>query len=101
MAWRGKTVVIHDRFFPSSKKCSKCHVIKETLSLSDRVFHCECGLRINRDLNASRNLNPVPGVPREYTPVEMTALRKQAGLAFLTSITELGKQHRPILGRFD
>ena len=45
-----------DRFFPSSKLCSNCGQIKKNLKLSDRVYHCDCGLHIDRDLNASINL---------------------------------------------
>lgn len=49
--------VIHvDRFFPSSKMCSKCGNIKSNLKLSDRVYKCQCGLNIDRDLNASINI---------------------------------------------
>ena len=54
---RNCTVVIANRFFPSSKTCSHCRKIKENLTLADRVFNCECGLSINRDLNAALNLN--------------------------------------------
>lgn len=54
---RGIELVIADRFFPSSKKCSKCGSIKKDLRLRDRVYRCsECGLEIDRDLNAARNL---------------------------------------------
>lgn len=45
-----------DRFYPSSKTCSRCGSIKKDLKLSDRIYKCECGLEINRDLNASINL---------------------------------------------
>ena len=45
-----------DRLFPSSKLCSNCGQIKKDLKLSDRVYHCDCGLHIDRDLNASINL---------------------------------------------
>ena len=92
MSWKGGKVLVHDRFFPSSKKCSQCHAIKKELSLSDRIFECECGLILSRDVNASINLCPVPRVTREFTPVEMTALWKQAGLVFVTSINETGNQ---------
>ena len=45
------------RWFPSSKKCSCCGHIKKNLKLSDRSYVCEnCGLEIDRDLNASVNL---------------------------------------------
>lgn len=55
-AWRGGTVVVADRFFPSSKTCSACGVVRDTLRLSERVFNCECGFSLDRDLNAARNL---------------------------------------------
>lgn len=45
-----------DQWFPSSKTCSKCGTIKKDLKLSDRVFKCECGFKMNRDLNAAKNL---------------------------------------------
>ena len=44
------------RFYPSSKTCSKCGSIKKDLNLSDRIFKCECGHTMDRDLNASINL---------------------------------------------
>ena len=45
-----------DRYYPSSKKCSKCGEIKKDLKLSDRIYKCKCGLKIDRDKNASINL---------------------------------------------
>lgn len=58
--WYGKELVVIDRFFPSSKTCSKCGWKKEDLTLSDRVFKCEnCGIEINRDLNAAINIQRV------------------------------------------
>ena len=47
---------IADRFYPSSKTCSSCGEIKKDLKLKDRVYKCNCGLTIDRDLNASMNL---------------------------------------------
>ena len=47
---------IVDRFYPSSKTCSQCGKIKKDLKLSDRIYKCDCGLTIDRDLNASINL---------------------------------------------
>jgi putative transposase len=50
-------ILVADRFYPSSKVCSQCGVVKDSLSLSERVFHCpECGLTIDRDVNAAKNL---------------------------------------------
>ena len=45
-----------DRFFPSSKTCSKCGHVKKDLKLSDRTYKCSCGLILDRDKNASINL---------------------------------------------
>ena len=55
--WNGFDIIVADRFFPSSKKCSSCGVIKEDLSLSERTYDCpSCNLNIDRDLNAAINL---------------------------------------------
>ncbi len=56
--WYGSKLFIIDRFFPSSKTCSCCGNIKEKLKLSQRTYECEnCGLSIDRDLNAAININ--------------------------------------------
>ena len=47
---------IVDRFYPSSKTCSNCGKVKKDLKLSDRIYKCDCGFTIDRDLNASINL---------------------------------------------
>ncbi|WP_341479920.1 transposase, partial [Clostridium perfringens] len=44
---------IVDRFYPSSKTCSQCGKVKKDLKLSDRIYKCDCGFTIDRDLNAS------------------------------------------------
>ena len=55
--WYGVNVETVDRFFPSSKTCSVCGFVKDSLSLSERTFICDaCGIEIDRDLNAARNL---------------------------------------------
>jgi putative transposase len=55
--WRGSRLVVADRWFPSSKTCLECGVVKAKLPLHIRAFHCEsCGARMDRDLNAARNL---------------------------------------------
>lgn len=56
-AFRGVTITIADRFFPSSKTCSGCGCVKQDLTLADRIFQCnDCGFEIDRDLNAAINL---------------------------------------------
>jgi len=47
-----------DKWYPSSKTCSVCGHVKTKLSLSERIFECECcGAEIDRDKNASINLS--------------------------------------------
>ena len=53
--WYGKTVVKISRWFPSTKTCSSCGNIR-IMKLSQRVYECECGLIIDRDLNAAINI---------------------------------------------
>ena len=56
--FKGIELIIADRYYPSSKKCSNCGNIKKDLKLSDRIYKCDkCGLDIDRDFNASLNLS--------------------------------------------
>ena len=55
--WYGKTLIRIDRFFPSSKRCSGCGHIVETLPLSIREWVCpECSVAHDRDENAAKNI---------------------------------------------
>ena len=56
--WYGSQVQIIDRFFASSQTCSACGARAKTkLGLRVRVFECAaCGARIDRDVNAARNI---------------------------------------------
>ena len=77
--WYGSILVIANQFFPSSKLCSSCGVIKATLPLGVRQFDCDaCGVSLDRDKNAAINLwayglnklgiVPLPVDRREVTP---------------------------------
>ena len=56
-AWTGVRVLVAPRFFASSKRCSVCHHHKDTLYLSETIYVCQaCGMVMDRDLNAARNL---------------------------------------------
>jgi len=76
--WYGCEVQIADRYYPSSKRCSRCGRVKPDLALSERMYRCiYCGLELDRDWNAALNLeqwlypgSELPRVPREVTPVE-------------------------------
>ena len=56
LAEHGGELVKVDRWFPSSKRCSCCGKIKETLSLSERTYTCSCGNVMDRDVNAAVNI---------------------------------------------
>jgi putative transposase len=55
-AWRGGTLAVADRWYPSSKLCSACGAIRGDLTLADRAFTCGCGHSVDRDTNAAVNL---------------------------------------------
>jgi putative transposase len=79
-SWYGSTLLLAPRFYPSSRICSGCGAVRAKLRLSERVYSCKrCGFRIDRDLNASRNLARLPELSpqvlrRLETPVERAAL---------------------------
>ena len=56
-AWFGAELVVADRWFPSTKTCSRCRKVSQEVRLTERVFRCHrCGLVIDRDRNAATNL---------------------------------------------
>jgi transposase len=87
-AWQEETLLTASRWFPSTKRCSRCGNVKEEMDLAERIYMCEnpaCGLVIDRDMNAALNLAALasstrqPGPYREFlgkgeTPVERGAL---------------------------
>ncbi len=78
--WYGSKLVLAPRFFPSSKRCSRCGHIKNKLSLFTREFQCEsCGLEINRDLNAAKNLVAAGWVETENACLEVGGYRPLEG----------------------
>lgn len=84
--WYGSTLTIVDRFYPSSKTCSACGNIKQSLKLSDRTYECGvCGFAIDRDLNAAINLKnksvsyteSACGAPKQLTSSEANSAVNQ------------------------
>ena len=60
----GAVLCVVDRWFPSSKTCSNCGVVKAKLSLSERTFNCDaCGLSMDRDVNAAINIKVAGSAP--------------------------------------
>jgi putative transposase len=75
-AWYGRQIFKVNRFYPSSKTCSKCGYINKDLKLSDREWICpDCNTIHDRDINASINLF-LEGLKQigkglaEFTPAE-------------------------------
>src|SRR3954468_8426679 len=53
----GRTLIVINRWYPSSKTCSACGHLLAELSLSTRHWTCpSCGSRHDRDLNAAKNI---------------------------------------------
>ncbi len=53
----GSTIKVVSRWYPSSKTCSACGWVDQEQTLSDRTFVClDCGLVLDRDMNAAQNL---------------------------------------------
>lgn len=65
----GCNLIVIPKFYPSSKSCSSCGSINNDLKLTDREYICpNCGLTLDRDLNASLNILKVGLVPSPITP---------------------------------
>jgi len=56
LARQGKGLIKVDKWFPSSKRCSVCGAVKRELSLSERIYICDCGNALDRDVNAAINI---------------------------------------------
>lgn len=52
----GKRLVCIDRWYPSSKTCSRCGRVKKELGLGERIYRCACGNQMDRDENAAINI---------------------------------------------
>jgi putative transposase len=55
--WAGRTLIVIDRWFPSSKRCSSCGYTLDELNLATRQWMCpQCGTHHDRDKNAAVNI---------------------------------------------
>jgi putative transposase len=54
--WYGRELVVVDRWFPSSKRCSACGAIQQSMPLTVREWVCACGATHDRDINAAKNI---------------------------------------------
>lgn len=91
----GTEIVVADRWFPSSKRCNRCGNVKESLTLSERIYECSvCGLVEDRDRNASLNLEAYPwltgNAPKGKTPRDDRASTRRAKVRRASAVAELG-----------
>ena len=84
----GTRLHVIDRWYPSSKICSKCGRMKAKLSLAERVYRCDgCGLVMDRDLNAAVNINVAGSAPETVNAHRGTVRRGgQPGRATQVSV---------------
>ncbi|MER5451398.1 RNA-guided endonuclease TnpB family protein [Streptomyces sp. NPDC002764] len=54
--WYGRAVIAIDRWLPSSKLCSACGTLQDTMPLNVRTWTCDCGTTHDRDVNAAKNI---------------------------------------------
>ncbi|MEU9186067.1 RNA-guided endonuclease TnpB family protein [Streptomyces sp. NPDC048484] len=86
-AWYGREVIAVDRWFPSSKLCSRCGTVREKMPLNVRTWTCDnCGTAHDRDVNAAQNLKAAglavtacgAGVrPQRSTPGGQSAVKQE------------------------
>lgn len=93
----GCELIVADRWFASSKTCHRCRVVKTEMPLSDRVFRCDaCGLVMDRDDNASMNLETYPrptgNAPKGETPTDTSTSTRSAFRRRASAVVEVGTQ---------
>lgn len=54
--WHGRTLVVVDRWFPSTRMCSACGALADRMPLHVRTWTCRCGQWHDRDVNAARTM---------------------------------------------
>ena len=81
--WYGRTLVKIDQWFPSTKMCSECHHVCESMPLSIRTWKCEgCGVLHDRDINAAVNIKRAAGLVDLFKNARGEGTAAQMHLAF-------------------
>lgn len=72
----GSRLSVINRWFPSSKTCSVCGSIQESMPLNIREWRCaSCGTQHNRDINAAQNIKRMGVIQLQEAPVEKVVKR--------------------------
>ena len=93
----GAALHVVDRWYPSSKTCSKCGAVKAKLSLAERIYRCDgCGLVMDRDLNAAVNILVAGSAPETINAHRGTGRRNDlSGRATLDPVKCEPSKRRP------
>ncbi len=88
----GVTLTVIDRYAPTSKTCSTCGTVKPKLSLTERTYRCEtCGLIIDRDVNAAKNIRDL-GISEAAAPTVSQEPPLGAGATTKAAVTPVTGQ---------
>ena len=81
LSYKAQQHIKADRFYPSTKMCSRCGHVRDSITLDERIYVCpQCGLSIDRDLNAAINLMNYAGRVTPGEPVDSaTSCGAEAG----------------------
>ena len=77
IAYKAQHHIMVDRFYPSTKTCSCCGHVRDNITLDERTYVCpNCGLTIDRDMNAALNLMTYAGRVTPGEPVDSLDIRR-------------------------
>ncbi len=94
--WYGSQLLEAERFYPSSKTCSRCGAVKEELPLWERTFRCNaCGLVLDRDENAARTLAALAAAVAGSGPETENARGRDVRPAARRAVPEEAGSRRP------
>ncbi|MBF1159527.1 MAG: IS200/IS605 family element transposase accessory protein TnpB [Thermobifida sp.] len=83
----GARLHVVDRWYPSSKMCSRCGRVKAKLSLTERTYRCEhCGVTMDRDLNAAINIKVAGSAPETLNAHGVTVRRNDRSSGHATRV---------------
>ena len=90
---KSHTPVVVDKFFPSTKLCPECGTLNNP-SLSDRIYICDCGYSLDRDVHSARNIlrEGLKQISRE--PINKISTEE---LSDFSKIVKIKKKHIPVM----
>jgi len=72
----GSQLAVINRWFPSSKTCSVCGVVQESMPLNIREWRCpSCGAQHDRDVNAAKNIKRIGVIQLQEPPIQKEVKR--------------------------